>query len=188
MPMAVNSLDSLSEVNPWISEKENPDLHRQIRILQSSIHFLSGSCCQLGIDLIRQNVLRYCSNGLIHDFTIFDEEYGRDVPYAIFHSELLVVVYIHFPDHGTVSIFVGDFFNERSYHSARSTPFGPEVYHHRLVGAHHFFEIRVIDLYCHFVLYLSSLFSNLFAGCSSVTHKRMYALFDRTITLPYPTS
>ena len=63
----------------------------------------------------------------------FEEQYCRNRPDAVLHSSLLIVINIKFAKFCFTFVFSCHFFNDRSNHAARATPYRPEIYYYRYV-------------------------------------------------------
>lgn len=53
---------------------------------------------------------------LVHQFSILEEQYGRNIANTVFGGNISVFVYIAFTDKRFAFIFAGQFFNDRTHH------------------------------------------------------------------------
>src|SRR5690606_15962575 len=82
---------------------------------------------QVLVKLIDQDLLRCGSHYLVHDLSIFYKKNGRDAADSKFDGKFRIVVYVYFANECFAFIILGEIFDDRADHFARSAPFSPEI-------------------------------------------------------------
>lgn len=76
-----------------------------------------------------EHTFRHCPNLFVNHLAIFHKQDGWDVADTVHHRDLRVKVYVYFSDLNFTLVVFGEFFNYRTYDTARTAPFCPEIDH-----------------------------------------------------------
>ena len=85
----------------------------------------------------------------VHKFTILEEKKSRDASDIVLHRGIVTFVHITLCNNCLTLILCGNFFNNRSYSLAWSTPCSPKINHYGLVCIQSLCEIRICNNFCH---------------------------------------
>src|SRR5688572_21834648 len=88
-----------------------------------------------------------CPNDAFLFAAVFKEDQCRNALDTKLRGDLVVLVHVELSNFCLAVIILGNSLDDRSYHTARSTPCRPEIYQYRNIGTKYFrFEIVIRNL------------------------------------------
>ncbi len=101
------------------------------------------------VKLLLELALSSSTYELVDELTILKEQDSRDIAYTILHGDILIGLDVALADDDLAVILVGKFLHDRTYHTARTAPCGPQINDKRLVAILQLLEIISCYFYCH---------------------------------------
>lgn len=94
------------------------------------LRFFSGERFQPA----EQILLARHAGDLVSELAVFEKQEGWNRADLVLKGKTLIFVYVYFCDLDRIGLFPGNFVEQRGDELARSAPFCPKVYQHRLIA------------------------------------------------------
>lgn len=106
---------------------------------------IEGILLEKLFDGLLEHVLTLSTDHLVDDLSPLDEEDGGDVAYAEATWQIIVLVDVALADDYLAFVFLGELFDEWTYHLAGTAPSGPKVYDYGFVASGERVKVLAVD-------------------------------------------
>lgn len=115
------------------------------QVLHRGILYVTLKGLEQLFDRLPQHVDALCSDELLSNFAVLDEEDRGDITHAEAAGEFFVLVDVTLPDRHTTFILLCELLDEGTYHLAGTAPCGPKVHYHGLAISNKGLEVLAVD-------------------------------------------